>query len=257
MRLTAAYSTPDGQRVRRPRTRRLGALRRARDVPESRRRPRRADERRAGRDVPGHEPAGHVRRDDRVRAGHALPRVEVAQALPRRLPQRGRVLRGARGADPGRRGEGARALARPGQRHAGAEGPRRDHDRRVDLIRFDPTGPAFLAAPYPRLAALREEAPLFYEERFEGWFVTQHADVRACLRDRRLGRNFRHVGDEAEFAAAEPLDPRRQAFWDTERWSLLWLEPPEHTRIRKLVAAAFTPRSVESLRRPSHELALE
>ncbi len=81
--------------------------------------------------------------------------------------------------------------------------------------------------------------------------------MRACLRDRRLGRNFRHVGGEDEFAAAEPLDPRRQAFWDTERWSLLWLEPPEHTRIRKLVAAAFTPRSVEALRRPCSALSRE
>ena len=87
--------------------------------------------------------------------------------------------------------------------------------------------------------------------------MTRHAEVRACLRDRRLGRNFRHVGSEDEFAAAEPLDPRRQAFWDSERWSLLWLEPPEHTRIRKLVAAAFTPRSVASLRAPSAELAQE
>jgi cytochrome P450 len=108
------------------------------------------------------------------------------------------------------------------------------------------------------LATLREETPLFYEDELERWFVTRHTDVRACLRDRRLGRNFRHVGSEDEFAAAEPLDPRWQAFWDTERWSLLWLEPPEHTRIRKLVAAAFTPRSVEALRGPcaglSHEL---
>jgi cytochrome P450 len=81
--------------------------------------------------------------------------------------------------------------------------------------------------------------------------------VRACLRDRRLGRNFRHVGSEEEFAAAEPLDTRWQAFWDSERWSLLWLEPPEHTRIRKLVAAAFTPRSVEALRGACEELARE
>jgi cytochrome P450 len=81
--------------------------------------------------------------------------------------------------------------------------------------------------------------------------------VRACLRDRRLGRNFRHVGSEDEFDAAEPLDPRWQPFWETERWSLLWLEPPEHTRIRKLVAAAFTPRSVEALRAPCAELAAE
>jgi len=114
-----------------------------------------------------------------------------------------------------------------------------------------------LADPYPRLAALREEAPLHHEERLERWLVTRHADVRACLRDRRLGRNFRHVGNDDEFDAAEPLDPRWQPFWNTERWSLLWLEPHEHTRIRKLVAAAFTPRSVESLRDPSEQLARE
>ena len=119
---------------------------------------------------------------------------------------------------------------------------------------LDPTAPGFLADPYPALAALREETPLFYEESLARWFVTRHADVRACLRDRRLGRNFRHVGSEKDFGA-EPLDPRLQVFWDTERWSLLWLEPPEHTRIRKLVAAAFTPRSVESLRAPAEDLA--
>ncbi|MFL5940310.1 MAG: cytochrome P450 [Gaiellaceae bacterium] len=104
---------------------------------------------------------------------------------------------------------------------------------------------------------MREAAPVFYEDGLERWFVTRHAEVRACLRDRRLGRNFRHLGSEEEFAAAEPLDPRWQAFWDSERWSLLWLEPPEHTRIRKLVAAAFTPRSVEALRGPCEELARE
>ncbi len=122
--------------------------------------------------------------------------------------------------------------------------------------RFDPAEPSFLADPYPTLAALREETPVFYEEGLRRWFVTRHADVRACLRDRRLGRNFRHVGSEEEFAA-EPLDPRYQTFWDTERWSLLWVEPPEHTRIRKLVAAAFTPRSVGGLRGQAEKLALE
>ena len=42
-----------------------------------------------------------------------------------------------------------------------------------------------------------------------------------------------------------------------ERWSLLWIEPPEHTRIRKLVASAFTPRSVEAMREPAARLAHE
>ncbi len=109
---------------------------------------------------------------------------------------------------------------------------------------FDPTAPEFLADPYPTLGSLREATPVFRHERLDRWFVTRHADVRACLRDRRLGRNFRHVGTDEEFHA-EPLDPRWAAFWEVERWSLLFLEPPDHTRIRKLVAAAFTPRSVE------------
>ena len=123
-------------------------------------------------------------------------------------------------------------------------------------LRFDPSDAAFLEDPYPELNRLRESARVFYEERRERWFVTRHEDVRACLRDKRLGRNFRHVMTPEEIGVP-PLDPRWQAFWDGERWSLLWLEPPDHTRIRKLVAAAFTPRSVEALREPAHELARE
>jgi cytochrome P450 len=123
-------------------------------------------------------------------------------------------------------------------------------------LAFDPSDPAFLADPYPVLTQLRESARVFYDERRERWFVTRHEDVRACLRDKRLGRNFRHVMTPEEIGVP-PLDPRWQSFWQTERWSLLWLEPPDHTRIRKLVAAAFTPRSVEALREPAHALARE
>jgi cytochrome P450 len=125
-----------------------------------------------------------------------------------------------------------------------------------ETLEFDPSDPAFLEDPYPALNRLRESARLFYDARRERWFVTRHEDVRSCLRDRRLGRNFRHVMS-AEEIGVPPLDPRWQAFWDSERWSLLWLEPPDHTRLRKLVAAAFTPRSVEALREPARELARE
>jgi cytochrome P450 len=123
-------------------------------------------------------------------------------------------------------------------------------------LQFDPADPAFLENPYPTLNRVRESARVFYDERRGRWFVTRHEDVRSCLRDKRLGRNFRHVMT-AEEVGVPPLDPRWQAFWDAERWSLLWLEPPDHTRMRKLVAAAFTPRSVEALREPAHQLADE
>jgi cytochrome P450 len=124
----------------------------------------------------------------------------------------------------------------------------------VRELDFDPTSPDFLADPYPVLAELREATPVLRHDELDRWFVTRHGDVRACLRDRRLGRNYRHVGGDGEFRAA-PLDPRWQAFWDVERWSLLWLEPPDHTRIRKLVASAFTPRSVEAMCEPASRFA--
>ncbi|HEY5661137.1 MAG TPA: cytochrome P450 [Gaiellaceae bacterium] len=125
-----------------------------------------------------------------------------------------------------------------------------------DQLALDPSDAAFLADPYPVLNALRERSRVFYDERRERWFVTRHEDVRACLRDKRLGRNFRHVLTPAEIGVPD-LDPRWSAFWATERWSLLWLEPPDHTRIRKLVASAFTPRAVEALREPARALARE
>jgi len=125
-----------------------------------------------------------------------------------------------------------------------------------ETLAFDPSDPDFLADPYPVLNRLRESARVFYDEGRRRWFVTRHDDVRSCLRDKRLGRNFRHVMTPEEIGVP-PLNPRWQAFWDTERWSLLWLEPPDHTRIRKLVAAAFTPRSVEALREPARDLAKE
>jgi cytochrome P450 len=121
---------------------------------------------------------------------------------------------------------------------------------------FDPTDPSLRADPYPALNALREATPVLQVERFSRWFVTRHRDVRACLRDRRLGRSFDHV-PEREVFDAEPRDPRWVDFYESERWSLLSLEPPDHTRIRKLVAAAFTPRSVERMREPAAALAAQ
>jgi cytochrome P450 len=126
----------------------------------------------------------------------------------------------------------------------------------AETLDFDPSGQNFLADPYPALSRLRESTRVLHDGARGRWFVSRHEDVRACLRDKRLGRNFRHILAPEEIGVP-PLDPRWQAFWDVERWSLLWLEPPDHTRIRKLVASAFTPRSVEALREPTQQLARE
>ncbi len=101
---------------------------------------------------------------------------------------------------------------------------------------------------------MRESAPIIYDEPSQLWMVTRHEDVRACLRDRRLGRVYDHVTTTKEIGAT-PRDPRWESFWKVEEHSLLELEPPDHTRLRRLVSKAFTVRAVEALRRPAGEMA--
>jgi len=121
-----------------------------------------------------------------------------------------------------------------------------------DLIaRFRPSDPGFIADPYPTLSEIRESTPIFRNPTTGQWTVTRFADVHETLRDKRLGRSYTHLYSHAEVGRSEP-DSRWAAFHQHERWSLLCLEPPDHTRIRRLVAKVFTPRAVAALR-PSIE----
>ncbi len=115
------------------------------------------------------------------------------------------------------------------------------------ITRFDVTDPAFIADPYPVLNELREAAPIYWNEAAGHWVITRFSDVQESLRDRRMGRNYTHRYSHAAFGRAEP-DSRWEAFHQHEQWSLLCLEPPHHTRIRRLVAKVFTPKSVTAIR---------
>lgn len=114
------------------------------------------------------------------------------------------------------------------------------------LRRFDPTDPAFIEDPYPVLAAIRDAAPIVAFEPSGQLFVTRWDLVHAALRDPRLGRDYGHRYTHAEFGRPEP-DTRWASFHESERWSLLNLEPPDHTRIRRLITKVFTPRAVNAL----------
>lgn len=115
------------------------------------------------------------------------------------------------------------------------------------LARFDLTDPAVIAHPYPLLAEIQEAAPIFWYEPSQQWVVTRHALVHAALRDRRLGRAYDHLYTPEELGR-EPRDPQWSDFTESERWSLLNIEPPDHTRIRGLLTKVFTPKAVASLR---------
>ena len=114
-------------------------------------------------------------------------------------------------------------------------------------VGFAPADPAFIADPYPVYERLRELGPVLYYPPRGVYLLTRFADVHAALRDRRLGREFRHRYSPEEFGRP-PENDRWPRWRESEQWSLLNLEPPDHTRLRRLVSAVFTARSVAALR---------
>jgi len=117
----------------------------------------------------------------------------------------------------------------------------------ADELVYDPWDPGFITDPYPALARLREGPRAVYDERTRQWLVSRHADVNGLLRDRRLGRSYSHLATHAEWGRPEP--PADEAdFWHLVGLQLIDKEPPDHTRLRRLVTTAFTPRTVERLR---------
>jgi cytochrome P450 len=100
----------------------------------------------------------------------------------------------------------------------------------------DLTDPALLDDPYPLLGQWRAAGPLLPAG--EGrWVATTHAAVSAVLRNRRLGRLW------TDWEPTEQMEP----FNALHRHQLMENEPPEHTRMRRLLAGAFARGHVERM----------
>jgi cytochrome P450 len=112
---------------------------------------------------------------------------------------------------------------------------------------FAPSDPAFVADPYPVYEELRRDRPVTYDEATDHWLVARHAQVNALLRDRRLGRTYLHMASHDEMGHPPDIEWQRP-FWHLIRSGILDMEPPDHTRVRRLVSKAFTPAFVEGLR---------
>ncbi|MEE4420107.1 cytochrome P450 family protein [Streptomyces bugieae] len=105
--------------------------------------------------------------------------------------------------------------------------------------------------PHAAYAALREAGPAHRITGADGqpaWLVTRYDDVRRALADPRLSLDKRHAapGGFRGFALPPALDA-----------NLLNMDPPDHTRIRRLVGKAFTPGRVDALRTPVRQVAEE
>jgi cytochrome P450 len=108
---------------------------------------------------------------------------------------------------------------------------------------------AFWRDPYPAYAALRSDEPVCRLERQDGtvWLLSRYSDVRAALADSRLSKDWRFTLPPEERAAA-PVSPTPM---------MLLMDPPDHTRLRKLVSRSFTLRRMEGLRPRVEQIAGE
>ncbi len=112
---------------------------------------------------------------------------------------------------------------------------------------FDPFAPGFTDDPYPQYELMRAKAPV-YQHPFGFWLLTGYDEVSWLLRTPGLSVEdgnvaadslLRQMRDEV-YGVEEP--PRASAV------SMLDRDPPDHTRLRRLVSKAFTPRAIQALR---------
>lgn len=105
--------------------------------------------------------------------------------------------------------------------------------------------PRFADDPYPVFDEMRTTRPVFEVERDGGseFLLTRYADVDAVLRDARFSANRLLAGGLTDLFGALPEDLRPEQ----QTPSMLTVDPPDHTRLRKPLARSFTPRRMEEL----------
>ncbi len=110
---------------------------------------------------------------------------------------------------------------------------------------FDPLVPDHVRDPWPLLAGARAEQPVFYMPNLDMWCVTRYADVRAALHDATTFSNASAI-QLANPVPDEVTVPPGCVF--PELRSIGNIDAPNHTRQRKLIQPAFTPKRVNRWR---------
>lgn len=119
--------------------------------------------------------------------------------------------------------------------------------------------PQVHADPYPFYDRLRNRGPVFWDAdagNGGGWVVIRHSLVAAALRDPRIAAE--RIDMPTDFSwAPEPFNSAARQVFRAMPHQLLFLDPPDHTRLRGLVNKAFTPRLVEGMRGHITDLTIE
>lgn len=103
-------------------------------------------------------------------------------------------------------------------------------------VYYDPYDVTITANPYPIFARLRDEAPLYYNQRYDFWAISRHADVEKALSDWETFSNSR--SDILELVKSE---------FDMPPGVMMFEDPPTHTLLRGVMGRVFTPRRMAAI----------
>ena len=108
---------------------------------------------------------------------------------------------------------------------------------------FDPFSEEFFTNPFEIYRRMREETPLYYDEKEDFYALTRHEDVAAALKDFETYSSSRGCD----------LAMVRKGI-SVEQKSIIFMDPPEHRHMRSLLNKAFTPRAIQSQHETVHEV---
>ena len=103
---------------------------------------------------------------------------------------------------------------------------------------FDPFSTEFFEDPYPMYRWLRDEAPVYHNERLGFWALSRYDDVLDAHRDTVTFSSTHGLTLE------QLTDPSFHEHFASQSDSIIMMDPPRHTRLRKLVSRVFTPRQI-------------
>lgn len=113
---------------------------------------------------------------------------------------------------------------------------------------YNPLQPGYVENPFPHLAEMREKDPV-HHSLIERWMLFGYDDVFRLLRDPSLSVQDSNADLSQSERAAMFLELTEEAGQIPEpSYAILSIDPPDHTRLRRLVSKAFTPRTIENLR---------
>jgi cytochrome P450 len=115
----------------------------------------------------------------------------------------------------------------------------------AQAIDLRPDAPEFVADPYPVLRRMQEEDPVHWSQRLKSWVITRYDDVKAVCLDREISSDRLRPF----FATLPGAEAQRIA--DIIRYLSHWMvfrDPPEHTRLRRLTAKVFNLQSMHAMR---------